>query len=223
MKSFRVIFLSLLWLSAWCSRAQVGYQVALVNTASGEPRALETVNVAIEITNSDGAMVYSQTSNATSNEFGILSLTVGNADTFSNVDWSKLPLFISATVDGVLLGKTQILSVPVAEHAKHVGELTKEILCSKTWVTIDTWFSDAYIFNIDGSFQKSSMLTDWDDSGVPHPYEEKVNGTYYIWGNIVALKYQFFDVEDDTYYRRSEIGIYDPHDNTFSINDWVCQ
>ena len=42
-------------------------------------------------------------------------------------------LFISATVDGTLIGRSQILNVPVAEYAKQTGVLTKEILKSKTW------------------------------------------------------------------------------------------
>ncbi len=63
----------------------------------------------------------------------MLSLTVGNSSTFTDADWSALPFFISATVDGTLIGRSQILNVPVAEYAKQTGVLTKEILKSKTW------------------------------------------------------------------------------------------
>ena len=38
--------------------AQIGYQVALLNTATGKPRAGETVNVAIELTNKKGETFY---------------------------------------------------------------------------------------------------------------------------------------------------------------------
>lgn len=117
-------------------KGQIGYQVTLLNTATGEPRANETVSVYLDITDSAGGVIYSGTQTATSNDFGVLSLTVGNATTFDNVDWSKLPFFVSATVDGTLIGRSQILSVPVAEYAKHTGQLTPEILCSKTWTSI---------------------------------------------------------------------------------------
>ena len=113
--------------------AQTGYQVALINTATGEPRAHETVSVSVEITDAEGGSIFSGSQNATSNEFGIISLSVGSESTFDKVDWNKLPLYISATVDGVLIGKTQILTVPVAEYAKRTGVLTPDILCSKTW------------------------------------------------------------------------------------------
>lgn len=47
--------------STFICHAQIGYQVALINRASGEPRANETVNVTIKITNSDGGVICSET------------------------------------------------------------------------------------------------------------------------------------------------------------------
>ena len=113
--------------------AQIGYQVSLLNSATGEPRASETVSVSITLSNSEGKIIHTETKTETTNDFGILSLAVGNEKTFNDVDWSKLPFFISVSVDGKLVGKSQILTVPVAEYAKRTGVLTKEILCSKTW------------------------------------------------------------------------------------------
>lgn len=113
--------------------AQIGYQVSLLNNATGEPRANERVAVTVKITDSEGKTVCEETKNETSNDFGVLSMSVGNIETFSNADWSKLPFFIEASVDGRLIGKSQLLSVPVAEHAKHTGSLTKEILMSRKW------------------------------------------------------------------------------------------
>lgn len=97
--------------------AQIGYQVSLLDNASGTPRANETVSITVHITNCEGGTIYSQTSSETTNDFGVLSLTLGNDQTFANVDWTKLPFFVSATVNGVLIGRSQLLSVPVAECA----------------------------------------------------------------------------------------------------------
>ena len=115
--------------------AQIGYQVSLLNSATGEPRANETVSVTLEITNSEGAVVCNETKSATTNEFGVLSLQVGSSNTFANMDWSKLPLYISATVDGVMVGRSQILTVPVAEAAKTLVNVDLELIC-KTWEDI---------------------------------------------------------------------------------------
>lgn len=122
------------------AQAQIGYQVTLLNTATGEPRANERVNMTVVITNSAGTTICSENKSATTNDFGILSVAVGNADTFANADWSKLPFFISATVDNVMIGKSQLLSVPVAEHAKHTGSLTVEKL-SGSWYHNDSSIS----------------------------------------------------------------------------------
>ena len=119
--------------SALSANAQIGYQVSLLDNATGEPRVDETVTVEIAITDSKGKTLCSERKSATTNDFGVLSLTVGNSSTFTDADWSALPFFISATVDGTLIGRSQILNVPVAEYAKQTGVLTKEILKSKTW------------------------------------------------------------------------------------------
>ena len=131
----RIIFLTISLLSIFICHAQIGYQVALLDRANGEPRANETVSVTVKITNSEGATVCSETKTETSNDFGILSMTVGSSSTFTDTDWSKLPFFIEATVDNVLIGKSQLLSVPVAEYAKRTDELDKKLIkrtCSFT-------------------------------------------------------------------------------------------
>ena len=107
-------------LTATVSSAQVGYQVSLLNTATGEPRANTTVNAKVEITDSQDNVIFSGTQQATSNDFGVLQLSVGDADTFNKADTGKMPFFISVTVDGLLIGKSQILSVPVAEVANRM-------------------------------------------------------------------------------------------------------
>ena len=112
--------------------AQIGYQVSLLNSATGEPRSNETVRVEIEITDSKGKSICKEEQSTTTNDFGILSLQVGNANTFAEADWSQLPFFVSATVDGVMIGKSQILNVPVAEAAKTIIDVAPELIC-KTW------------------------------------------------------------------------------------------
>ena len=115
------------------TKAQIGYQVSLLNTATGEPQANKTVNVNIAIRNTENEVIHTEIQTATTNDFGILSLSVGNEDTFKDADWNKLPFYISVSADGTLIGKSQILTVPVAEYAKTAGPvLTKEMVVG-TW------------------------------------------------------------------------------------------
>ena len=159
--------------------AQIGYQVTLLNTATGEPRTNETVNVRVTITDFAGGIVCSETKSATTNDFGILSLAVDSQDTFAGADWSKLPFFIEAAVDGVMIGRSQLLTVPVAEHANHTGVLTKEKLKSKKWTY--TWASGGSTVI---TFEDNTCRIVSQSGSNP---ASTVNGRYAVWGNMVVL------------------------------------
>ena len=180
------------------TNAQIGYQVSLLNSATGEPRAGETVNVSITLTNSANATIYSQTQSATTNDFGILSLAIGNANTFNNVDWNKLPFFISAYVDGKLIGRSQILTVPVAEYAKKTryaqysdtadyahktGVLTKSLL-EGTWTGGDR----NYTFDADGTLIITDLLSGIEDT---YKYYIDANHLYYYGGHDEWKTYHY--------------------------------
>lgn len=163
----RQLFILLTMLLAFSTSAQVGYQVSLLDTKSGEPRANEKTTVLVKISDSKGNIICNETQSVTSDAFGVLSLTVGNETTFSNVDWNNLPLSISASVDGILIGSSSVLNVPVAEYAKATGVLTMEMLvgrtismyedCSMTFASngivtyVNPYKTERYQFEIDGN------------------------------------------------------------------------
>ena len=163
----RQLFILLTMLLAFSTSAQVGYQVSLLDTKSGEPRANEKTTVLVKISDSKGNIICNETQSVTSDAFGVLSLTVGNETTFSNVDWNNLPLSISASVDGILIGSSSVLNVPVAEYAKATGVLTMEMLvgrtismyedCSMTFASngivtyVSPYKTERYQFEIDGN------------------------------------------------------------------------
>lgn len=155
--------------------AQIGYQVSLLNNATGEPRSNERVTITVKITDSEGKTVCEETKNETSNDFGVISMSIGNSETFANADWSKLPFFIEASIDGRLLGKSQLLSVPVAEHAKHTGNLTREILMSESW---DCGDGSGYTL----SFKKDKAYLHYNDGDIKYIFNQ-----YIIDGNFVIL------------------------------------
>lgn len=155
------------------SYGQIGYQVSVLDQATGEPRANENVSVSIELSNSAGDVILAERKSAVTNDFGVVSLQVGSESTFAGMDWSKLPLFISATVDGVLIGKSQVLTVPVAEYAKQTGGVTKDILCGRTWTN---WRGDTIKFGSDGTCHVL-QTTGWSEA-----YR------YYLSGNIITVK-----------------------------------
>ena len=161
------------------AQAQIGYQVSLLNTATGEPRANVTVNAQVTITDSQDNTIYSGSQQATTNDFGVLSLAVGDANTFANADTGKMPFFISVSVDGTLIGRNQILNVPVAEVANRVkSSFTKEDLVG-TWVCKDDWTTRYLIFKNDGTMEYYSIDTQGNkDFYGSSPYEIEGNTIY---------------------------------------------
>ena len=172
----RVLFLLCILANMFvAAHAQIGYQIALLNTATGEARANTSVNATVTITDSANGIVYTGTQRVTSNDFGILSLVIGDANTFSNVDTSKMPFFIEVSVDGTLIGKSQILSVPVAEVAKRLkSSLSVEDLVGR-WVLQDELDDAMYIFTSDGKFTYEGT------KGF------RYSGTYELEGNNIIL------------------------------------
>ena len=163
------------------AHAQIGYQVALLNSATGEPRANETVKAEITITDAKNGIVCSETQSVTSNDFGILSFTVGNADTFKDVAIGRLPLFISVTVNEVLIGKSQILNVPVAEVANRLkSDFTLDELCKEWQLSVRK--PDGYMrFNRDGSCSYRAYY------GGNLAEDESFDGTFEVDGNNIYV------------------------------------
>ena len=156
-------------LLAFSTSAQVGYQVSLLDTKSGEPRANEKTTVLVKISDSKGNIICNETQSVTSDAFGVLSLTVGNETTFSNVDWNNLPLSISASVDGILIGSSSVLNVPVAEYAKATGVLTMEMLVGRTISMCDdgsmTFASNGIATYVNPSFGPSTERCQFEIDG----------------------------------------------------------
>ena len=146
------------------SFAQIGYQVSLLNSATGEPRANVSVEAEVTITNSDDEEIYKGTQRATSNDFGVIQLTVGNQSTFKDVDWSKLPFFIEVSVDGTVIGKSQILTVPIAEAAKYLAPGIDIDDLVGTWSYGDGNYVRQIVLSRDGKGIRSEKKGDYVDS-----------------------------------------------------------
>ena len=184
------LFLLLVMVYSVQTQAQIGYQISLLNTATGEPRANETVNVTVTLTNSEGSIIYTGNQSATTNDFGVLSLTIGDADTFKEVDFSKLPFFIEASANGASIGKSQVLSVPVAEAAKKIVPIDKSLILG-TWTrqTEDVaWIHTfSYTFNADGTATYRALAKPKREGSEPDLHEGSF--IYEIEGSNIYILY----------------------------------
>ena len=133
-----LLFLSVLILSAAALFAQapqkMSYQ-AVVRNANNTLVANQNVSARISILQGsvNGAPVYVEIHNATTNANGLLTLEVGGGNTvtgsMATIDWANGPFFLKSEIDpagGVnysVEGVQQFLSVPYALYAEHAGNV----------------------------------------------------------------------------------------------------
>ncbi len=96
------------------------YQAVLRN-ASGQVMANQEVEIGVAILQGSdtGTEVFAETHSVTTNSFGLANLQIGSVNTseMQTIDWSAGPYFIQISVDGTVMGASQLLSVPFAMHA----------------------------------------------------------------------------------------------------------
>lgn len=97
---------------------------AIARDNVGNPKANTSVSVKFSILNgsAEGAVVYAETHQTQSNNFGLFNLVIGqgqalNGNVFSTIDWAGLK-FLKVEIDNILSSTTQLLSVPYALYAE---------------------------------------------------------------------------------------------------------
>lgn len=119
----------LLWVSALLfAQAPESFKYqAVLRDAAGNIKANTPASIQLSILQGSvsGTSVYSETHGVTTNEFGLVNLTVGNGSskvgTMAAIDWSSSAYFLKVTIDGTDFGTSQLLSVPYALYAKNAA------------------------------------------------------------------------------------------------------
>lgn len=105
----------------------INYQAIARNT-QGQPVAGKQVSIQISILNGtvSGPVVYVETHQKTTNQFGLFTLSIGQgtvqSGAFAAIDWAGGPKFLKINIDNTLQGVTQLLSVPYALYAARANE-----------------------------------------------------------------------------------------------------
>jgi hypothetical protein len=109
---------------------------AVVRNVSGTLIANQNVTIKSSILSNDvnGAVVYAETQNVTTTEFGLIHLNIGQGTfvqgSFSAIPWGDSSYFLKTEFDlsgsgnFQFIGVTQLLSVPYALYAKTSGSST---------------------------------------------------------------------------------------------------
>ena len=97
---------------------------AVLRDATGQVLATQDVEIGIAILqgSASGTEVFSENHSVTTNNFGLANLQIGSINTvgMEALDWSGGPYFVQVSVDGTIMGTSQLLSVPYALYAKSV-------------------------------------------------------------------------------------------------------
>ena len=135
-KTLTLLVAVLLTATTWAQTPQSFKYQAVARDASGEVVANQAVGIQISILQGSisGTAVYAETFTPTTNEFGLINLSIGAGTVvtgdLATIDWSADTYFIIIEMDitgGTTYeeyGTSQLLSVPYALHAKTAKNLT---------------------------------------------------------------------------------------------------
>jgi hypothetical protein len=110
---------------------QFKYQ-AVLRDASGNIIVSQAKTVIIEILQGapEGSVVFSETHQVTTSSQGIINLNIGSLQPL-NIDWATNTYYIKVTVGGIVMGTSQLLSVPYALNAKYAESADYQNLLNK--------------------------------------------------------------------------------------------
>jgi hypothetical protein len=122
-KNIIILLISLASLPGFSQAPEGMKYQAVARNATGSVLANTdvTFNISIIRGSADGAVIYYETHNAVTNETGLVTLVIGEGvtgDDFSAIDWSSGPYFLSVKINGIMMGTSQMLSVPYALYAR---------------------------------------------------------------------------------------------------------
>jgi hypothetical protein len=99
----------------------------VVRNSSGQIIANQQVIITLSIVQGspNGAVICTETFTPTTNEYGLVNIEIGslNPSAFSSIDWSSGPYFTKVELNGILMGTSQLLSVPYALYSKTSGSI----------------------------------------------------------------------------------------------------
>ncbi len=111
----------ILGFAAFAQTPQTFNYQAVLRDASGGILANQQVEIVVTLLQGSvtGTEIFTETHSVTTNNFGLANLQIGSVNTtgMQNIDWSSGSYFIQISVDGTIMGTSQLLSVPYALHA----------------------------------------------------------------------------------------------------------
>jgi len=194
---------------------------AVVRDFHGDIIPNHAISLRISILNgsASGNMVYSEAFNTISNQFGLFTVNIGTGTVvsglFSNIDWVegykwlKVEIDINGGSNYILMGTSQLLSVPYALYAAKSG------YSQNTSVTISTFGDTVYVGNsymlVPGVSLANACRMDFADTvpytlNYPHAADNPYNTSLYGLPKFILKNYIELDKIDSISRFRSGVG-----------------
>ena len=143
LKLLSAVFMIFLGVSVFSQAPESFNYQAVARDGDGNIMQNQSVTAVMGIYSGSGGstLVYEESHNVTTNDQGLFTLKIGKGTTtsgdFGNIDWGSDVHFLQVELDVgdgmVTLGKTQLVSVPYALHAKTVENTTWQLNGSKAF------------------------------------------------------------------------------------------
>ncbi|MFA5583887.1 MAG: hypothetical protein WDA09_06700 [Bacteriovoracaceae bacterium] len=141
------------------------------------------ISISINILDSSGTTVYSETHLDTTNEFGLFAIEIGHGDvdpthgTFKDIDFAApifMELWVDISGDSIYVGTSQFLSVPNALYAKEAGSVRTTVLEDSTDYTMkqDSVYTNRYTLTLNQSIVNEILVI----SDIVFVFEYDANG-----------------------------------------------
>jgi len=192
---------------------------AVARNVNGDAIANQPVSFRITILqgSAEGTSVYQETQTATTNQFGLANLSIGNgivvSGTFNTIDWSTGSYFIKTEFDPkggenyTVMGTSQMLSVPYSLYAGHamMADSVKEfpIKVALQGTNLQAPFDNP---------QTGMLVYNTDSAGIG--IYSVIPGYYYNAGTATNPNWLFLSTSGNSGYRKKPLNVIANNTNT---------
>ena len=154
-----------------------------------------------------GSVAFTESHQCSANNLGLITVNIGaeNPTGFAAIDWSTGMYFLKTTINGDVMGISQLLSVPYALHANTADSIlnSKSPFSNGDSIVLkDASGATRFIINPNtGSFKMMDNDTIWYNLAVNSPPKVKIvngDGSYYI-GDASAENIDFYRSDGTLY------------------------
>ena len=149
---------------------QFKYQ-AVLRDASGNIMASQAKTIIVDILkdSTTGPRVFTETHHITSSAQGIINLNIGSINTtgVATINWANSTYFIKIIVDSVVMGTSQLLSVPYALYAKTAGAYTTAHYIGELFgggIVVSVWKEVGKEYGLIASLENIGSGTVWSNN-----------------------------------------------------------